>query len=310
MPRPSSTTSSSPPPPAPAGAIPQNPAANPKPVAPAQPNLPIEPPIRGKDGKVITITQPLFWQAMDHNTAVTPKTREAAKVFFERRLRKYEKIVTDNADLMRQVNEGVIDNSDLVPNRDQGRKAIQNPGKGKVSLSALMQILKPLVGDNCREEISTKTGIITRMQAGQNVKVMQAYNAEVAADFEKSLPALGANATKEEQDKRKEQLNRERQRQLMYQWIDEATYAYRGLIDTASEKVDDYLAKAGVATAGVAEEVKAVKAAKDRDSRIEAMKKLMLKITVDQERAILQAVRDTRPPAPELPDAPGTEGAK
>jgi hypothetical protein len=298
-----------PPPPMPTPAPGGGNAGSGKPTPPPQPNLPIEPPLRDKDGKVIQINRPLFWQAMDHNTAVTASVKENAKPFFERRLRKYEKIVSDNADLMRQVNEGVIDKSDLVPNRNQGRQAIQQAGAGKVSLSALMQILKPLVGDNCREEMQ-KAGVITRIQATQNVKVMQAYNAELAADFEKSLPKLPENADDKAKNERKEALNREKQRQLMYQWIDEATFAYRGLLETAGEKPDEFLSKAGVDAKTVEAELKAVKDAKDAGARIDAMKKLMLKLPVEQERAVLEAVRATRPAAPDAPEASSGESGK
>lgn len=282
--------------PPPPSATPALPPPGAKPQVPAVPDMAPDPPLRGKDGTLVKVTQPLFWQAMNHNVTITPGTREQAKGFLDRRLRKYEKVVTDNADLMRQVNEGVIDKADLLPKRndDKGRKGIQDAGPGKVSLSGLMQILKPLVGDNCREELQ-KAGILTRMQAQQNVKVMQKYNTELAQDFDKTLPKLADDADAKAKADRKETADRERMRQQMYQWIDEAMFAYAGLLDDAGQKLDDFLAKAKVEAGPLAAEVGAVKAAKDRDARVAAMKALMLKLTVDQERAVLQAVRDTRP---------------
>lgn len=296
-----------PPPPSATPAIP-NPGTKAPP--PAIPQMDPDPPLRDKEGKLVKITQPLFWQAMSHNVTITPTAREQAKGFLERRLRKYEKIVTDNADLLRQVNEGVIDKADLLPKRndEKGRKGIQDAGPGKVSLSGLMQILKPLVGDNCREELQ-KAGILTRMQAQQNVKVMQRYNSELAQDFEKSLPKLADDADAKAKADRKETTDRERMRQQMYQWIDEAMHAYAGLLDDAAGKLDDYLAKAKVDAGAVKTEVGAVKAAKDRDGRVAAMKALMLKLTVDQERSILQAVRETRPKLEE-PEAKPAEETK
>ena len=279
------------------------------------PNMPIEPPLRGPDGKLITLTEPLFWQAMKHNVSLTPTSLEKAVPFLAKRLRKYEKIVTDNTDLMRQVNEGVIDKAQLLPQRGaDGRKGIQG-GDGKMGLSGLMQVLKPLVGDNVREEMQ-KRGIMTRIQAGQNTKVMQAYAQEVSADFEKTLPAIAKAEEKKDaaeqakelekvqtlQKERKETIDRERMRQQMYLWVDEAVFAYENLLNEGGTKIDEVLSKAAVDSKATADAVKAVKAATDRAGRVKTMRALVASLPVEQERAILQAVRDMRPPVVEEPE--------
>lgn len=307
-------------PPPPAAAQPKAPDGRPpQPAAQPQQVLPIEPPLRDREGKLITRTEPLFWQAMKHNVSLTPTVFEKAKPFLDKRLRKYEKIVTDNADLMRQVNEGVIDKAQLLPQRGaEGRKGIQGED-GKMGLSGLMQVLKPLVGDNVREEMQ-KRGIITRIQATQNMKVMQGYAQELSADFERNLPpappaAADADAATKEaaanaQKERKEKIDRERMRQQMNLWIDEAVYAYENLLNEGGEKIDEVLTKASVDAKAQADAVKAVKAATDRVSRVQAMRKLVGALPIEQERAILQAVRDMRPPVVEEPEAePAAEGA-
>lgn len=311
-----------PPPPAPPGPPAGAPNTQPERRNPIQtiPDMPIEPPLRSADGKLIKLEQPLFWQAMRHNVSLTESVKTSSKPFLERRVRKYEKIVTDNADLMRQINEGVIDKAELLPQRagnkekDEGRAAINKGANGGLGLSALMQVLKPLVGDNVREEFQ-KSGIMTRIQAGQNSKIMQRYAAEASTDFEKSLPKLADDATDDDKKKRKETLDRERMRQQMYLWVDESVFAYNGLLNDGGEKIDDTLKAAKVDAGPIADEVKAVKAASDRDARVAAMKKLVLKLTVEQERAILQAVRDTRPdlgeePEPAKPAEPAGEATK
>lgn len=300
-------------PPAPAATAPKAPDGRPPQVAQPQQAqiLPIEPPLRGKDGKLVELTEPLFWQAMKHNVSLTPTVFEKATPLLAKRLRKYEKIVTDNADLMRQVNEGVIDKAQLLPQRGaDGRKGIQGE-EGKMGLSGLMQVLKPLVGDNVREELQ-KRGIITRIQATQNMKVMQTYAQELSTDFEKTLPAApaaaeGADAAAKEaaanaQKDRKEKIDRERMRQQMTLWIDEAVYAYENLLNDGGTSLDEVLSKASVDAKAHADAVKAVKAATDRSTRVKAMRKLVMTLTVEQERAILQAVRDMRPPVVEEPE--------
>lgn len=307
-----------PPPPAPAAA----PGPGPKPPAgnggqvQQLPTMAIEPPLRGTDGKLVKLTEPLFWQAMKHNVSLTPTVFEKATPFLAKRLRKYEKIVTDNVDLMRQVTEGVIDKAQLLPQRGaDGRKGIQG-ADGKMGLSGLMQVLKPLVGDNVREEMQ-KRGIMTRIQAGQNTKVMQSFAQETSADFEKTLPVLpkivedpdpakqviNAKAVQDLQKERKEVLDRERMRQQMTLWIDEALFAYEGLLNEGGEKIDEVLSKAAVDSKATADAVKVVKAATDRAGRVIAMRALVATLPVDQERAILQAVRDMRPPVVEEPEA-------
>ncbi len=279
------------------------------------PNMAIEPPLRGADGNLISLTEPLFWQAMKHNVSLTPTTLEKSVPFLAKRLRKFEKIVTDNTDLMRKVNEGVIDSAQLLPQRGaDGRKGIQGE-EGKMGLSGLMQVLKPLVGDNVREEMQ-KRGIMTRIQAMQNMKVMQAFAQEASADFEKTLPVLPKIAEKPDpaeqaveiqkaqalQKERKEVLDRERMRQQMNRWIDEAVFAYEGLLNEGGQKIDEVLSKAAVDSKATADGVKAVKAATDRAGRVAAMRAMVAKLPVEQERAILQAVRDMRPPVVEEPE--------
>lgn len=287
-----------PPPPPPVAPQPPADPNNNKNVVQQLPDMPIDPPLRDKDGKLVALTEPLFWQAMKHNVSVTDTVRKQSGPFLAKRLRKYEKVVSDNADLMRQVNEGVIDNAQLLPQRAPGRQAINQGANGGLGLSALMQVLKPLVGDNIREEMQ-RQGIMTRIQAGQNAKVMQKYAAEVAVDFEAKQPKLADNASEDDKKKRKETIDRERMRQQMYLWIDEAVFAYGNLADDAGKDIEKYLKGAGVDAGTVSGEVKAIKAATDRETRIAATKKLFLKLPIEKEREILNAVRATREPLPE-----------
>jgi hypothetical protein len=287
------------PPPAPANPMP---TPNSRTTPPPAPDLPPTPPLRGEDGKLIPLTEPLFWQATRHNAMMNPTALAQARAFFDRRLRKYEKIVTDNADLMRQINQGVIDKSNLAPirdanNKDATRREVVQGKDGEMSLSSLMTILKPLVGDNVRNEIQT-AGIMTRMQAQQNNKVMQRWAAELAADYEKTLTPLPANATKEERDARTQATSKERMRQQLTLWIDEATFAYGNLLHDAAANLDELLKKAGADAGAVSAEIASVKAASDRAGKIDAMKALVMKLPIEQERAILAAVYESRPELP------------
>jgi hypothetical protein len=150
----------------------------------------------------------------------------------------------------------------------------------------------------------------------QNMKVMQAFAQEASADFEKTLPVLPKIAEKPDpaeqaveiqkaqalQKERKEVLDRERMRQQMNRWIDEAVFAYEGLLNEGGQKIDEVLSKAAVDSKATADGVKAVKAATDRAGRVAAMRAMVAKLPVEQERAILQAVRDMRPPVVEEPE--------
>lgn len=271
---------------------------------PKDPEIPVQS-WRDKDGKLMELTEPLYWAALRRNQMVTPKVAEPIKAFLRQRERQYERIVVDNIDLMRKVVEGAIEKAHDMPRNPDGRDG---------SLTKLLQILKPLVGDNIREVIKQK-GLLTRIQSEHQDKVKRAYTEERGRDVDAAMPALPADATPEAQKERTAKLTKEKMRLQLYDFIDESTWTYAWLLNDIAMHWDETLVKVEDKDIDAATKAKLkgafgdVKAAKDDKGRVAAMKKLVLLITPEQERSLLQALIAGRPTAPEAPEVKPAEDA-
>ncbi|MEK6700826.1 MAG: hypothetical protein AABZ53_01055, partial [Planctomycetota bacterium] len=275
-----------------------------------EPDLPLPAWRDSKTNKLEELNEPLYWAALKKNQLVTPKVAGPLQAFLRQRERQYERIVVDNIDLMRKVLEGAIDKAHDVPRNPEGRDG---------SLTKLLQILKPLVGDNIREIIKQK-GLLSRIQSEHQDKVKRAYTEERGRDVDASIPPLAAGATPEQQKERTSKLTKEKMRLQLYDFIDEATWTYAWLLNDIAMHWDETLAKTEFSekadeNAAIKAKLNAaigdVKAAKDDKGRVAAMKKLVLLITPEEERTLLQALIAGRPTAPEAPaEKPAEEAGK
>ncbi len=278
------------------------------PPVPKQDNTPV-PSWRDNDGKLEVLSEPLYWASLKKNQLVTPKVAEGLKGFLRQRERQYERVVVDNIDLMRKVMEGAIDKTIEMP---------RDPAAGRAGadvLSKLLQIIKPLVGDSIREAVKTK-GLLSRMQSDHQNKIVRAYTDDRGRDLEAATPVLPADASEEQKKARTAAMTKEKMRHQLYDFIDESTWVYAWLLNDVAMHWDDTLAKTDFDAATKAKlnaAFKDVKAATDDRGRVAAMKKLVVLVTPEQERVLLQGMIAGRPTQPEPaaePEKPADDAAK
>lgn len=241
-----------------------------------------------KDGKLPSLSEPLYWAAMRRNTLVTPESWAKITPFLDRRVPQLERVVVDNVDLVRKIEEGQIEKAMDAQRNAEGR----NPEMG-----TLLRTLRPLVMDSLRNELM-KRNLITRQQAEQTEKIRRSYVEERSRDWEAKVPALAADATDEQKKEHQRLTTRERMRSQMYDFIDEPMWVYQRLLVECAVKWDQVSAVESFPAATkqkLAPLMAKAKAASDDASRLSAMREVVRGISAEEERDLLVALRSLRP---------------
>lgn len=241
-----------------------------------------------KDGKLPTLSEPLYWASMRRNTLVTPESWAKITPFLDRRIPKLERVVVENVDLVRKIEEGQIEKAMDAQRNAEGR----NPEMG-----TLLRTLRPLVMDSLRNELM-RGNLITRQQAEQTEKIRRSYVEERSRDWEAKVPALAADATEEQKKEHQRLTTRERMRSQMYDFIDEPMWVYRRLLVECAQKWDQIAAGDSLPAATkqkITPLMAKAKSAGDDAARLTAMRDVVRAITAEEERELLVALRALRP---------------
>lgn len=274
--------------PAPATPYKRPPVIMPKPAEPARtprengsrvelPNLPYESLVK-KDaqGKVIRLTEPVTWAACRRNPTITKEDWAKLEPVFRERRAECENIAVKNLDLMEKVEAGEIER-------------IEGDAKTIVqTIRSLFAPLRPSGGDFCSK--LGKEGTLTEVQSAFSQKIEGEYNAAVRAELRAGM--------KPKQDA--SQIGSiDIVRHMFYEQIDETIWCYRELLAEAAGAMDRALPKVspGIA-AKVSAEQRALAAATDAAARPQLLRALLDKLDLQERRALLSAVIESRPKAP------------
>lgn len=267
------------------------------------PDVPFKEWEKDENGKLIPIDRPLEWAAMDRNITLTPKTREAMEPYLIERKQLFEELVIVELATIRKMLDGELEKIDLTD--------VKN-------FATARDLVKPLTGaGSVMAELKSK-GIISRIQAAQNQKIMKAYQTEVNAQLKQQY-AAGADATDEEKKASNKQQSARFMRDVMLKMsTDEAMFTYKRLAIEVSKEINQLLPGIDAVPADLKAKISPIalklEAEGDDNVRAAAYREVSKMLTVDQEKALINAARMARPVKKEAPakpaDAKPTEAAE
>lgn len=269
-----------PPPPAPAAPKAARPSVAQPAAAPTEPYKPWE---KDADGKLVPLTEPLWYACLHRDPLVKGPYVERVEWYIARRREQFEKIALDNVDILRKVlSGGALDNFKMDKRGDA---------------AAIMMLVKPLIGTTAIRKDIVDRGVVNKAIIDQASNEYREFQELQLREAEAGVPK-GDPKDKEHQ----QALLAVKTRVLLQLGMDESVFAYQGLLLETASRLDQVLAKIDPAVrAKLAGKVDAVKAAKDRKAILAAMADLVGQIEPDQEREVIKAAVDLRPPAPAAP---------
>jgi hypothetical protein len=240
----------------------------PPPPAPARqplPDLPYESLVeRTDDGRLVRLDMPADWAAWERNPMVDESTRERVADALASRKREYEQRVIDNLDLLKQVDEGILDKLDL---------------NDRQVLGQVLAVIEPL---------RTQGGTVWRalMQEGRISDQQEEFNRKIALEYTK---ALEAEITKDAGQDLKVIF-----RSAFMSGMAETMWARRRLYLEAGANIDRVL-QGVTLPADASARVQAVKTADDDNARFEAVSALMRSLSIEDQKKVLEATVAARP---------------
>ncbi|MDX2117732.1 MAG: hypothetical protein SFY96_06065 [Planctomycetota bacterium] len=264
------------------------------------PDIPFKDWEKDENGKLAALDRPLEWAAMDRNVTLTPKTREAMEPYLIERKQAFEDLVVVELKTVRKILDGELEKIDLTDTKNFG---------------AARDLVKPLTGaGSIMVELKNK-GIVSRIQAAQNQKIMKAYQSDLNAQMKKEHAAK-PDATDEEIKAAQKQMSARFMRDVMLKMsTDEAIFTYKRLSIEAGTKMSTLLPTVEAIPADLKAKLAPLalqlEAEGNDNARAAAYREVAKQLTVEQEQALLTAVRMSRPVKKDEPAKPAEgEAAK
>jgi|GEM_PF-1665888 len=254
------------------------------------PEIPFKEWEKDENGKLAPLDRPLEWAAMDRNVTLTPKTREAMEPYLIERKQAFEDVVVVELKTVRKVLDGELEKIDLTDTKN---------------FSSARDLVKPLTGPGSIMVDMKAKGIVSRIQAAQNQKIMRAYQKELGDEL-KAQFAPKPDATDEERSAAQRQQSARFMRDIMLKSsTDEAMFTYKRLVMEVSTKLSQLLPTVEAIPAELKAQLAPiavkVEGAGDENARVEAYGEVRKMLSVEQEQALINACRMSRPVKPEEP---------
>lgn len=227
------------------------------------------------DGTVTPLIEPAEYAALRVNPLLKPDDLARFGKYLDERKATFERIVTDNLDLVEKIEGGIFENLDLSDNK---------------SFTKLLDVSKPLRAP------SAPKSLIDELLDRQLVDPTQAeFNRKIAREYHLAiLPKAPPDATPEQ----KGQVAR-RSIALLYKnnGLEEPLFIHRQLLLEASGKLDQIIPALKLDPSEVSKVQAAAAKVKPNTSdpaRLEAMKEINQVLTLDQRKELLRKVVDLR----------------
>ncbi len=239
------------------------------------PDLDYEPLARLDDeGRIIKLDRPADWAAWERNPTLGEEDRARVRDVLEERKAEFERRVINNLDLIKQIDDGIVEKMDLTD---------------KAYLSHVTAVTKPLAvsGGGFIKDLQDR-GLISAVQAEFNRKISREYGRsigeQIARDFESNRPELGPAIFKN----------------AFYQGLAETLWARRRLLLEAAAIFDRVTGDMNLSAgerAGADAAKAALSSAQDDEARFQAMFGFFRSLTLDRQKELLTrtvAARGTR----------------
>lgn len=226
-------------------------------------------------GRLIPLSEPADYAALKNNPTLNNEIRAKLSGILAERKATFERLVTDNIDLVEQLEGGLIERSDLT---------------NKPELSRVTAATKPITPPAAPAGLSTelrKREALTSDQARWNQKIAQEYTKEAVMAGKPIDASQGDNASKV-------QAIGPRIQAALRQGIEEPLWHYRNLLVDASSRIAEAGNAAGFDTQTVKKMVSAAGKMDTTSAKIEGVKKAMEDLSVEQRKEFLRKVVELR----------------
>ncbi|MDX2148275.1 MAG: hypothetical protein SFZ23_12205 [Planctomycetota bacterium] len=236
-------------------------------------------------GKLIPLTRPVYEAAIMNNPTIDEAKLEELKPIIEARRARYERIAIDNLDFINEIDDGLFNELNLVSGGD------------RTKLADLTKRLKALAGSG------TLTSELKQLKVLSNIQLRTTD--KLANEFVQANSTRKADAAKADDDEAEKSPEDEKaakqaaaasnMRSLHYQIVEEALHARRNLVMRVAANLDSVSGKAGLAgpSAATLKSVGAKLGSLNDEQRFVAVRDAMRKLTIDEQRAVLNAAAET-----------------
>jgi hypothetical protein len=250
------------------------PTAKPTKAAVVLPDLPYAPLGKDASGKVSPLIEPAEYAALRVNPMLKPDDLGRFGKYLDDRRATFERVVTDNLDLVEKIEGGIFENLDLADNK---------------AFTKLLDVSKPLRAP------SAPKALIDELQDRQLVDATQAeFNRKIVREYHLAvIPAAKPDSTPEEKG-----AYARRSLALIYkQGLEEPLFVHRQLLLEASGKLDKLIPALGLSSETASRASAAAAAVKPNssdDARLKAMAEVNNTLSLDQRKALLKKVVELR----------------
>lgn len=232
--------------------------------------------VKGSDGKIFKLTEPVELAALKVNPVVDDALRAKLQPAIAERNERFEKLVISNCDLVEKLGGDLLDNLDLTKRED---------------LPKVLQYLKPVTPPAAPQALGNelkRKNLINDTQKRWNDKIVKEYNDAIQAEVKASqaAPAPGANKADAARGPLKAYLS---------QAIAEPIWVHHQLLNEVASRTDMVLAGVdSAASAPIRSAVANLKPGASSEDRAHAVSEAMKGLTIEQKRTILTRAVETR----------------
>jgi hypothetical protein len=248
--------------------------AKPTKAAVVLPELPYAPLGKDASGKVTVLIEPAEYAALRVNPMLKPDDLGRFGKYLDDRRATFERIVSDNLDLVEQIEGGIFETIDLSNNK---------------AFTKLLDVSKPLRAPSAPKPLADELlerQLVDATQAEFNRKIVREYHLAL-------MPQIKPDASPDEKGQ-----HARRSLALFYkQGLEEPLFVHRQLLLEGSGKLDKLIPTLGLnseTASKVNAAATAIKPNTPDNARLAAMAEINKSLSLDQRKALLKKVVELR----------------
>lgn len=239
---------------------------------------------RDSAGNILPLEQPTEWAALFGNPLVkdAPVTQAMFAPYLRERRQKMEQLVIDNVDLALRLEGDMLETLNVS---DKG------------SVAQITPMIKPFTSLGQLTTELRKRDLLQPTQAGVSRLMIRDWTSANIAEINKATGGgeKGPDGKPKPSAERMDLVTRF----MLRETIAEPMFIFQEVMLDTGKNLTEALKGAGIESS---ESVAAFGAATNREEQLNAIRKLLGTLSVDQQRALLRKGLELRPPLPPLPD--------